>query len=144
MKTGRNDLCWCGSKIKYKKCHLNRNEQTPVGKQKIQQTLNSFNQEKCCSVPKKLQHKCTKKIIKAHSVSKSSSLKEIAVDGHVLTTFKANHDFSLSHKITPTLIGINKASTFNGFCSYHDKSLFSPIEDQPFEAIAEHCFFSCI
>jgi hypothetical protein len=142
MKTGRNDPCWCGSKLKYKKCHLNRDKQTPVGREKIQKTLNSFNEEKCCSVPKELQNKCTKKIIKAHSVSKSSSLKEIAVNGHVLTTFKVNHDFSRasSHKITPKLIGINKASTFNGFCSHHDKSLFSPIEDQPFEATVKQCF----
>jgi len=103
MKTSRNDLCWCGSKRKYKKCHLNRDKQVPVGKGKIQKTLNSFEQQKCCSVPKELRAECTRRIIKAHSVSKSSSLKEIAIDGHVLTTFKVNHDFSNTHKMTPKI-----------------------------------------
>jgi hypothetical protein len=27
MKIGRNDLCWCGSGKKYKKCHIDRNKQ---------------------------------------------------------------------------------------------------------------------
>ncbi len=27
-KPGRNDLCWCGSGIKYKKCHLAEDEKT--------------------------------------------------------------------------------------------------------------------
>ena len=31
MKTiGRNDPCWCGSGLKYKKCHLNRSEEKPM------------------------------------------------------------------------------------------------------------------
>lgn len=141
MKTGRNDPCWCGSKIKYKKCHLDRDQQAPIGKEKIQKTLNSFNQQKCCSVPHDLRDKCTNKIIKAHSVSKSSSLKEISVNGHVLTTFKVTHNLGKTREWKPKLIGINKASTFNGFCSYHDKKLFSPIEDLPFESNnAQQCF----
>jgi SEC-C motif len=27
MKLGRNDQCWCGSGKKYKKCHLDRENQ---------------------------------------------------------------------------------------------------------------------
>jgi hypothetical protein len=140
MKTGRNDPCWCGSQIKYKNCHLNRDKQKPVGKNEIHKTLNSFNQQKYCSAPKGLGDKCTTKIVKAHSVSKSSSLKEIAVGGHVLTTFKATNHFNGIHKFEPKSIGINRASTFSGFCSYHDKILFSAIEDVPFECTDQQCF----
>ncbi|MES2674461.1 MAG: SEC-C domain-containing protein [Pseudomonadota bacterium] len=140
MKTGRNESCWCGSKIKYKKCHLDRDQQKPVDQNEIHKKLSSFNQQQCCSVPSELKDKCTSKIIKAHSVSKSSSLKEIAIDGHVLTTFKVTHSFNKTHRLEPKLIGINKASTFNGFCSYHDKTLFSSIEDLPFLRTEEQCF----
>ena len=26
MKINRNDDCWCGSKVKYKKCHMSLDE----------------------------------------------------------------------------------------------------------------------
>lgn len=29
-RPGRNDPCWCGSGVKYKKCHLSQDEQTPL------------------------------------------------------------------------------------------------------------------
>ena len=119
---------------------MNREEQKTIGKERINKTLSSFNQQKCCSVPNDLRGDCTSKIVKAHSVSKSSSLKEISVNGHVLTTFKVTHDFNKTRKLKPQLIGIKKASTFNGFCSYHDKTLFSPIEDLPFKSTAQQCF----
>lgn len=32
MKTSRNDLCWCGSGKKYKKCHLLRDKMSSFGK----------------------------------------------------------------------------------------------------------------
>jgi hypothetical protein len=30
MKLGRNDPCWCNSGKKYKKCHLDREKETPA------------------------------------------------------------------------------------------------------------------
>ena len=38
------------------------------------------------------------------------------------------------------LIGINKASTFTGFCQRHDTELFSPLETRPFTASKEQLF----
>ena len=29
---GRNDLCWCGSGMKYKKCHLEKDEKKALTK----------------------------------------------------------------------------------------------------------------
>jgi hypothetical protein len=140
VKIERNKPCWCGSNKKYKHCHLGRNKQAPVDKGTIIKEMNSFNSKKLCSVPESMKTECSKKIVKAHSVSKSSSLKAIAVDGHVYTTFKTNHDFSVFKRIRPKKIGINQASVFTGFCSTHDKDIFAPIEDNAFDKNAYHCF----
>jgi hypothetical protein len=140
VKLGRNELCWCGSGIKYKKCHLNRDKQEPVKKSDVFKQLNSFYDNKSCSAPDSMKHECTETIIKAHSVSKSSSLKDIAKDGHVLTTFKGHKHSGNSLKLEPKKIGINQASTFTGFCSHHDNLLFSPIEDEDFTITESNCF----
>lgn len=140
MNYGRNDPCWCASGLKYKKCHLNRDKQQPVNKQKIFKQLNSFYNYKTCSAPKSIKHECSKNIIKAHSISKSSSLKEIAKDGHVLTTFEATTIGANEIKIAPKKIGINRASTFTGFCAHHDNALFHEIEDKDFEITEQNCF----
>lgn len=136
---GRNQLCWCGSGIKFKKCHLNIESQPPVESYAVTKALKSFKAEKRCSVPQDLICECSGKIINAHSVSKSSSLKAIAEDGHVLALSVRS-----KNKGRPTIeierLGINNASTFTGFCTVHDKRLFSPIEDAPFDATPLHCF----
>jgi len=140
MKIGRNDPCWCGSGIKYKKCHLNRENQKAINQRVIHKQLSSFYDKKYCSIPKSMKHECSKRIVKAHSVSKKSSLKDISKNGHVLTTFKTISKDKITSKIVPKQIGINIASTFTGFCSKHDKELFSPIEDKPFEITPYNCF----
>lgn len=140
MKIGRNKPCWCGSNKKYKHCHLGRDKQAPIDKGTVMKEMNSFNSKKFCSVPEVMKTECSKKIIKAHSVSKGSSLKAIAEDGHVYTTFKTNHDFSVSKIVRPKKVGINQASVFTGFCSNHDKQIFAPIEDDAFNKSAYHCF----
>lgn len=140
MKLGRNEPCWCGSGMKFKKCHLDRDKQAPICQGEIQKQLNNFYANKVCSVPEPSKSQCSKKIIKAHSVSKSSSLKEIAIDGHVLTIFKASRASNSALEFEPKKIGINNASTFTGFCSFHDKNIFSPIENEEFKVTKANCF----
>lgn len=141
MNLGRNDLCWCGSGIKYKKCHLNRHKQDAPNQGDILKNLNNFNSKKYCSVDKHLQDECSNRIIKAHSISKSSSLKSISVDGHVYTMFKDSiRNISNLGDFSPRKIGINTASTFTGFCSKHDKELFAPIEDYDFTSTPYNLF----
>lgn len=84
---------------------------------------------------------CSKKIINAHTVSKGSSLSKIARQGKIYhfkpdlaKLFKNNGKFELE------LLGINQASTFSGFCSYHDRELFSPIENKDFSISSYNCF----
>jgi len=140
VKLGRNDPCWCNSGKKFKKCHLDRDKQTPINEGIVHKQLNSFYSQKYCSVPSAMNNECSGKIIKAHSISKSSSLKEIAHNGHVLTTFKGAVSFKNEFNISPKKIGIQKASTFTGFCAHHDKTLFQPIEDSYFVVSEENCF----
>jgi hypothetical protein len=45
--------------------------------------------------------------------------------------------------VKPKLIGINRASTFTGFCSEHDRSIFAPLETVAFTATPEQCFLLC-
>jgi hypothetical protein len=40
----------------------------------------------------------------------------------------------------PKLIGISKASTFNGFCQFHDQSIFTSVENRIFEGSQQQCF----
>ncbi|MCP3923364.1 MAG: hypothetical protein GY714_12340 [Desulfobacterales bacterium] len=140
-KIGRNEPCWCGSGVKYKKCHLNRENQEPVKPWKAQADLKKAFSAKYCIVPKELKNKCNSKIIKAHTVSKSQNLKKIAIDSHVYAFIPSFENLTKNNgKLKPELVGINKASTFSGFCKYHDKNLFSPLEDKPFENTKEQCF----
>ncbi len=141
MDLGRNDLCWCGSGIKYKKCHLERHKQDFPNQGDILKRLNNFNSKRYCSVDKNLHSECSNRIVKAHSISKSSSLKSISVDGHVYTMFKDSvRSISNVGDISPRKIGINAASTFTGFCSKHDKELFAPIEDYEFTSTPYNLF----
>lgn len=136
---GRNAPCWCESGKKYKHCHLDIGRQPPIAGHTVLQALGSFKKNKKCSVPQSLAHECSGGIINAHTVSKSSSLKAIASNGHVLK-ISLPQKINIGPKIQLTETGINSASTFTGFCAAHDKKLFSPIEDQPFEPISLHCF----
>lgn len=96
---------------------------------------------KYCSCPGSLKHQCAGKIIKAHTVSKSSSLQKIARQGHVYGLIPSFENLTKNNGLLyPQLIGVNKASTFTGFCGVHDKSLFAEFEDKPFIGSTEQAF----
>ena len=80
---------------------------------------------------------CKGKIVKSHTVQRAL-LKKIARNNHVYSpdiNMRANEDpFCLVRK------GLKQASTFTGFCSYHDNQMFAPIEKQAFE-LTEHNIF---
>lgn len=140
-KLGRNHLCWCGSGKRYKRCHLNRHEEEPTPKWEAEKCFRDAYSDKYCSCPDSMKHECSGGIIKAHTVSKSSSLKQIARNGHVYGFILTLYNISKNNGVVPLeLMGIKKASTFTGFCSLHDKKLFSKIEDIEFTATSEQIF----
>lgn len=140
-KRGRNDLCWCGSGIKYKKCHLNRSEQQEVPSWEVSNAFRDAHSRKTCLAPDLVKAECSQQIIQAHTIPKSSSLKAISRDGHVYGFVPSLENFKKGNgALFPQLVGVNKASTFTGFCSTHDDSIFSPIEKQEFTSSQEQCF----
>lgn len=133
--------CWCGSGRKYKKCHLGRAEEPSVPHWEISKHLRKHFSRKYCSVPETLRRNCSGRIVQAHTVSRASSLKRIAREGHVYKVMPTIYTLvQNSGRPEPKLIGINDASTFTGFCAYHDRELFSPIENQPFAGKSEQIF----
>lgn len=140
-KLGRNQPCWCGSGKKYKKCHLNRENEKPPEMWEVNNQAKKAYAKKFCSCPEELKKECKGNIIHAHTVSKSSSLKKISRKSHVYGLLPDIFKFDKGGgRIEPELIGINKASTFTGFCSEHDKKLFSSFEDREFNLEKEQIF----
>jgi hypothetical protein len=140
-KIGRNDPCWCGSGLKYKKCHMNREEQEPLQLWQADKEFKKAFNIKDCLAPKPMKAQCSGTIAKAHTVPKSSSLQQIARNGHVYSFVPGIQNIEKGKgKLPPQLLGINKASTFTGFCSFHDNAIFSKIERQSFMASQERCF----
>jgi hypothetical protein len=83
---------------------------------------------------------CEGKVIKAHTVSRGPNLSKIARAGHVV---RYNADPAAMKKngghLAPQEVGIGDASVFLGFCAGHDRTLFSCIENEPFEGRADQC-----
>ena len=77
---------------------------------------------------------CRGRIVSAHTIQKSGGLTKIAENGHVLTPDSSSEPTEMKR------IGINKASTFTGFCKFHDDTLFAPIEKYPLLLNRRHAF----
>lgn len=140
-KLGRNDPCWCGSGKKYKKCHYGREsmkKQSPFSAEK--QLIKNYSQ-KYCLHPGANENECKGNIVKAHTIQRSGGLSKIAENGHVMA-FRPDMKtlIETEGKILPKPVGIRKASTFTGFCEYHDESTFERIEKYPFKSEKEQCF----
>jgi SEC-C motif len=140
-KIGRNSPCWCGSGKKYKKCHLNRLNEKPVNAWDAADAMQKNFSRKICSAPKELHDECSSLIVKAHTVPKSMSLNAISHNGHVLGLKMNLENIAKNNGVLkPELIGINKASTFTGFCQKHDDSFFACLEKERFQCTDEQCF----
>ncbi|MEK9536791.1 SEC-C domain-containing protein [Pantoea agglomerans] len=142
VKIGRNDKCWCNSGLKYKKCHLDRDRESPVSKAEALNFSKSNSQRKACYAPASMHEDCDKRIVQAHTLSKSSSLKAIADPSNHVMGVVMNLPSLIRNKgrWVPEKIGINQASTFTGFCAVHDRVLFSCLENEKFTGTDEQCF----
>lgn len=142
VELGRNDKCWCNSGLKYKKCHLDRDRETPVSKAEALKFSKSNSQRKACYAPASMHEDCDKRIVQAHTLSKSSSLKAIADPGNHVMGVVMNLPSLMRNngRWVPEKIGINQASTFTGFCAVHDRILFSCLENEKFTGTDEQCF----
>ena len=144
-KVGRNNPCPCGSGRKYKHCCLHSGEIQLVPSATISWEKESAAAAKAmargmCCAPPSARHECVRKIVRAHTVPRSS-LGRIAENGHVLS-FRPDITNLKTHgtAIPPKPRGIHNASTFTGFCTKHDNDIFAPLEKAPFAAAPEQCF----
>lgn len=140
MKIGRNSLCWCGSGVKYKRCHLNSTDQKPLENLEIAKIFDSSFDASFCCVPQEMKNECSNKIVNAHTVPRSASLKRIARDSHVYALkFDYQTHVKKKDKDLYSLVGIGKASTFNGFCGFHDNKVFECVEKEGFSSSPRQC-----
>ena len=99
-------------------------------KASIKKCLHPFEQE------------CRGRIIKAHSIQNNRYLSklEAEVNGqnsvYIISEFDYNQDATLALKA----VGKSSASTFSGFCAYHDQSIFKKIEVTNFSLSREQVF----
>lgn len=75
---------------------------------------------------------CSGTIVSAHSVQRAILKKHIAEKGHVVQITVTPQVDPVGLLVKPEEVGINKATTFSGFCSTHDSVLFSPLESAAF------------
>jgi hypothetical protein len=86
---------------------------------------------------------CSGAIKQAHSIQRNGrlSLIEGDVNGNKMIYTSTSYDADDSYPIkTLVPVGKKEASTFYGFCDYHDTHLFSPIENFSFEDTDKQCF----
>lgn len=140
LNLGRNELCWCGSGIKYKKCHLGRHLEDRPTIQDGKMLLKKLFGKKYCIHPESNQGKCKGNIVNAHTIQRSGGLSKIARKSHVYQIFPENNYIEKLVSYEPRLIGIKKASTFTGFCNYHDTITFKDIENKPFNSNDKQIF----
>jgi len=136
---GDDDPCWCKSGEPFAACHKNREAQKPESKWAILGHVRKLLGAAYCSHPMASPQECKGKIVRAHTLQKSGSLSTICVNKHVYGPDKGGMpDASGVFPFKP--IGVNKASTFTGFCQRHDTELFRPLEVEPFTATKEQLF----
>lgn len=140
-KIGRNELCPCGSKMKYKRCHGAVTALPEPKAGALDAQARKLNAKPTCLSPADFHVDCNGSIIDSHTVSRSGSLGAIVRDGHVYSYALSIQSLEQTGgRVLPKLVGWRVASTFPGFCKHHDKQLFAPLEDQPFTGTAEQCF----
>jgi hypothetical protein len=133
----RNDPCFCGSGVKFKQCHLNRFEQEPVNPFKAEQERQR-RKPRTCLHPNSSE--CSSTIVKAHTLQRKGCLSGIAEKGHVLGLCASTKTLTENEgRLGMRRVGLKKASTFTGFCSFHDSETFAPIERGPFVPSKKNC-----
>lgn len=136
VRLGRNDPCWCGSGVKFKKCHLHREQETPLPIEALAAEARPFFQIRQCLHPLASAQACGK-LIAAHTIQRRGALEKIVDKSGHLLSFYPPHP---TQRQKPQRVGWREASTFSGFCQKHDSATFVPLEQKAFIGSAEQCF----
>ena len=130
QRFGRNEKCYCKSGKKYKKCCIDKdsNESKKPIQIQIQDAMKNANIKECLYLDKS---NCSDKIIKAHSLQNNKILNKLSENGLVLMRSVEMSETSFEIQMKP--MSRSKATTFTGFCSFHDNQVFEPIEKFKYE-----------
>lgn len=97
---------------------------------KIKKIFSESRMKKCYFADER----CSKKVIKAHSIQNNRILKEISENGMVISFYPDL--YTISKKSLESLFrkrGRGITSVFTGFCSYHDEKIFHDIDNNDYE-----------
>jgi len=141
-KRGRNDPCWCSSGRKFKHCHLNRSAEEPTSASEALKGFFSSFKHKECSCPVDWKHQCTGDIVRAHSLSRRSALGVVTEAGHVFSLVPDWGQLFHKDKFVFKLKSAKEASTFTGFCGYHDNNIFLELDNNEFDGSKRRTFLS--
>lgn len=141
-KRGRNDACWCGSGLKYKRCHLNRSEQPRVQAADVVDRIRRSSDRRHCSCPPIWLRDCEGAIVKAHSLSRRASLGSVTENGHVYSLVPRVDRLIFRDDFNGQLISARTASTFTGFCGRHDREIFVDLDTGEFNGGDKQTFLS--
>lgn len=126
QKMGRNEKCWCLSGIKWKKCHSIREFQKALPISAHLHELRKQLELEVCLHPD-APNGCSSGMARSHTVQRNGGISAIAEDGHVLSGRDSrSNNFSPETGNDLSLVGVHSASTFRGFCAYHDNLTFRP------------------
>lgn len=146
MKEIKNRQCFCGSGKKFKSCCMSKiNSKKKLVADDFLNNPNRINHilfEKLkatdymiCFYPEK--EKCKKPIKNAHTLQNNGILSLISENGHVRI-----HDLlnKVRQGTSTKEVSKNDATTFYGFCEYHDSVVFKEIELLPYTASIKQNF----
>lgn len=138
MKTGVNNPCHCGSGKKYKKCHQSTETEKMLHPKELTNKIRQQFEMEICLHPQASKSNCGK-IIKAHTIQRKGAISKIIDSTNHVYYFDV-YEREPNQLLKLNKIGWKKASTFNGFCSPHDSTLFADLETQPFVGSEKQCF----
>lgn len=134
-KLPKKQPCWCLSNLNFIDCHFHKEKMQQKTENEINKIFkNNFSYKSCLHQGVS---NCYGSIIKAHSISKKGSLQYISDNQHVYGMKFEINGFNFKK------IGIRNASTFTGFCKWHDEILFSSFEKNNFEKTSKQLFDLC-
>lgn len=132
-KFSKNEPCPCGSGNKFKSCCFSKHYKDPQfdnvkGKTFFNHYISKLTSEsnlRFCIHPN--HYECNGDIIKAHSIANKRFFDRLAVDGHVMAISRGLSGIDI-HPVSR-----NAASTFTGFCKYHDDIVFKDIDTKGYD-----------
>ena len=132
-KLGRNDPCWCGSGRKFKQCHLQRASEPHPSRVELFDALKASFSDKYCSCSLDRRRECKGNIVRAHSLSRRNALAAVTEEGHVFSLTPHWPSLFFKDKFEFKNKSAHEASTFTGFCEYHDNEIFRDLDRHEFD-----------